>query len=132
MNLHSKICLCTSVFRSSFEISKKDKYLRTEGVIDNAISLQAAEAIAPRSGLKPMDRLGCCNVQVESDCLELVQACNGDNEIWSPRSAILADGFLLAHNIPGINFKHGPREANGVAHFLASRTISRIYLPLFV
>ena len=90
-------------------------------LIDTTISPQAAEAIALMSGLKPVDRLGCRNVQIESDCLELVQACNGDSEISSPHSAIRADCFLLAHNIPGINFKHCPREANEVAHFLARR-----------
>ena len=35
VNLHSKICLYTSVCGSPFEISKKDKYLGTNGVYGN-------------------------------------------------------------------------------------------------
>ena len=56
---------------------------------------------------------------VESDCLEIINACNGESDILAPYSAILADYFQLAHDIPSISFEHCPREANSLAHFLA-------------
>ena len=38
-----------------------------------------------------MEQIGCNPVVLETDCLELCQAYNGDIEIWSPYSVILAD-----------------------------------------
>ena len=72
-------------------------------------------------GLRLIDSVGCRNVQVETDCLELVQACNGETKILSPHSAILTDCFHLAHGVPEISFRHCPRAANKVAHILARR-----------
>jgi hypothetical protein len=63
--------------------------------------------------------MGCASVIVESDSLELIQACNGTIEEWSPYSAIMVDCFNKASSIPGISFQHCPRDANKVAHNLA-------------
>ena len=90
-------------------------------LIDNTLSAQSAEAIALRLGLRLVYAVGCRNIEVESDCEELVHACNGETEIWSPYSGTLADCFHLSHGIPNISFAHCPREANKVAHFLARR-----------
>ena len=43
-----------------------------------------AEAIAIRQGLELVEGLGCQPVIVESDSLEVAQACNGVIEIRSP------------------------------------------------
>ena len=40
-------------------------------------------------------------------------------EILGTNAAILADCFHIAHEIHVICFKHCPRGANGLAHFLA-------------
>ena len=37
-----------------------------------------------------------------------------------PYADVLTDCFHLAHGIPAISFTHCPREANGLAHFLAT------------
>ena len=66
-----------------------------------------------------MNQIGCSNVIVESDCLEVINACNGDLDIQAPYSAILADCFHYAHEISSIRFQHYPREANTLAHTLA-------------
>lgn len=84
-------------------------------LIDNTLSAQSDEAIALPMGLVLVCAVGCCNVQVKSDCLELVQACNGETKIWSLYSAILADSFHLAHGNPDVSFTHCRREANAVA-----------------
>jgi hypothetical protein len=39
-------------------------------------------------------------------------------EVWSPYSAIMVDCFNKASSIPGISFRHCPRDANKVAHNL--------------
>jgi hypothetical protein len=58
-------------------------------------------------------------VLIELDSLELIQACNGTIEIWSPCLAILAECFLKASNINSVYFRHCPRGTNQVAHHLA-------------
>lgn len=70
-------------------------------------------------GLDFLERLGCSNVVIESDSLELIQACNGTIEIWNPYSAIQAECFLKASNILTVSFQHCYREANQVTHQLA-------------
>ena len=86
---------------------------------DHAYNAQAAETLALRRGLQMISDLGCSKVEVESDCLELMDACNGKMDIRGPNSAFLADCFHLAHGITSISFNHCPREANGLPHFLA-------------
>ena len=83
------------------------------------VNAPTAEALALRRGLKLLYEAGCSKVAVESDCLELIDACNGNTEILSPYAPVLADCFQLAHAILSISFSHCPREANGLAHFLA-------------
>ena len=63
--------------------------------------------------------MGCSTVEVESDCLELMDACNGKMDIRGPNSALLADCFHLAHGVSSISYSFCPGEANGLAHFLA-------------
>lgn len=88
-------------------------------VFDHLLDLTIAEAFALQGGLELVESLGCVPVIVESDSLELIQACNGIIEIWSPYTAILADCFQKAQRIGNISFQHCPREANMVAHNLA-------------
>jgi hypothetical protein len=79
----------------------------------------ASEALATREGLSLANRFGCSNVIMESDSMETVDACSG-NEVWrGESSAIFAHCLDLATLIDNVWFKHCPREANGVAHELA-------------
>jgi hypothetical protein len=77
------------------------------------------EVFILRPGLKMLYDASCTKVQVESDCLEHIKACNGNSDILSPYVPVLADCFHLAHVIPSISFPFCPREDNGLAHFLA-------------
>ena len=70
-------------------------------------------------GLRLVESKGCSQIIVESDSPELIEACNGTIELWSPYTAILADCFQIAHAIGDIVFQPCPREAKKTAHNLA-------------
>lgn len=89
----------------------------------------SAEALALRRGLQLVQERGCTRVAMESDCLEIIDACNGEKEIRAPYSAILADCFQFAHEVPSLSFMHCPREANNLAHLLARHAYdSKLFL----
>jgi ribonuclease HI len=55
--------------------------------LENVLNAAAAEALALLRGLELLEQLGCASVVIESDSMELIHACNGEMEIWSPHSA---------------------------------------------
>ena len=57
---------------------------------------------------------------MESVSLEIIEACDGEKDIRAPYSAILADCFQVAHEISDLKFQHCPREANSLAHLVAT------------
>lgn len=87
--------------------------------IPHVASPAMAEARAMREGLSLANRLGCNNVLAESDSLEVIQACTGEDAWWNMSAAIFADCVDLSMTIGKVIFKHCPREANEVAHELA-------------
>ena len=80
--------------------------------MQNLLSAATAEAFGLLKGLELLEQLGCSSVIVESDSMELIQACNGVLEVLSPFSLIMAECFLKASSINGISFQHCPRDAN--------------------
>ena len=87
--------------------------------MSSVLDAGSAEALALLNGLELAEQLGCTKVTLEPDSLELIQACKGELEIFSPYIAILADIFARARMVSEISFAHCPREANRVAHHLA-------------
>jgi ribonuclease HI len=87
--------------------------------INSLLSPATAEAMVIAKGLEFLEQIGVSNVTIESDSLELIQACNSETEIWSPYSVVLADCFMRALSFSSISFDHCPREVNQVAHHLA-------------
>lgn len=87
-------------------------------LFDHVLNTPSADGLALKNGMILADELGCSRVIVESDCLELINACNGVAEILSPYSTILAGCFHPAQRIGSVSFVHCPREANMVAHSL--------------
>jgi hypothetical protein len=85
----------------------------------NMLDVSTAEALALRSGLTLLEKYRCSPTIIESDNMELINACNGREEIWAPYTAILVDCFQIAQQIGDISYQHCPREANRVAHNLA-------------
>lgn len=90
----------------------------TAGPIYHVMDATSAEALAMLKGMELLERLGCSGVVVESDCLQLINACTGDTELFDPFSATLAEIFAKAQAIDGISFQHCKRDANLVAHNL--------------
>jgi ribonuclease HI len=88
-------------------------------MISHVPSASMAEALAIREGLNLIKRLGCCRVQAESDSLETIGACNGEERWWNEASTIFADCVDLVTHIGTVEFKHCPRDANRVPHELA-------------
>ena len=82
-------------------------------------SLELAEAFAMRDGLQLAVKLGCSNVVAESDSIQVVQACTGEEPWWNAAATIFADCVDLVTNIGSVKFSHCLREANQVAHELA-------------
>jgi ribonuclease HI len=80
------------------------------------------EATALLRGLEFLEKIGCSSAYVESDSLELIKGCNGDIEIWSPYTAVLADCFQKPSLMDMVVFQHYSRDANVVAHNLAKVT----------
>uniref|UniRef100_A0A8R7TCJ5 RNase H type-1 domain-containing protein n=1 Tax=Triticum urartu TaxID=4572 RepID=A0A8R7TCJ5_TRIUA len=87
--------------------------------IYHVLDAGSTESLAMLKGFELLERLGCSGVTVESDCLDLVNACTGVIELFGPSSAILVEIFAEAQHIAGISFQHCKRDANLVAHNLA-------------
>jgi ribonuclease HI len=88
-------------------------------LLNDLMSSAQAEAMALLRGLQFLEQIGCSSAYIESDSLELIQACNGDTEVFSPYTAVLADCFQIASTMDLVIFQHCHREANMVAHNLA-------------
>lgn len=85
----------------------------------DVLNAAAAEALAIQRGIALIEDLGCTNVAIESDSLEIIGVYREEREVLSPYAAILADCFTWACRNDGISFHHCYREANPVAHQLA-------------
>ena len=83
-----------------------------------------AEALAMKEGLSLAVHKGCNNVIMESDSLETVEACTGDEVWWNESSVIFTDCVDLDSSVQTIQFKYCPREANQVAHEIAKSSFS--------
>ena len=77
-----------------------------------------------RDGLALAIKLGCNNVVAESDSLDVIQACTGEQSWWSTQAAIFADCVDLVANIGSVKFAYCLREANEVAHELAKNSFT--------
>jgi ribonuclease HI len=83
-------------------------------------SASMAEAAALKEGLLLAISVGCNAIVAESDSLETIEACTGEQVWWNDSSAVYAaDCVDLASTIGSVSFKHIPSEANKVADDLA-------------
>ena len=85
----------------------------------STLDATSVDALAMLKGLELLERLGCTNIIIESDSLELINACKGEVDMFSPYTTTLVECFAKAQTIDGISFEFCPREANQVAHHLA-------------
>lgn len=87
--------------------------------LPKASSALHVELEACRAGLLIAINQGWSDIEVESDCMQLVNALNNPNEDWSEVGRIVEDckSYMMAFNF--ILVRHIFREANCVAHRLA-------------
>jgi ribonuclease HI len=79
-----------------------------------------AEARALRDGLLLAGQLGCNRIEVNSDCMDVVEVMNEGGNSLGPAAAIYEECSFLCRYFSQIVFYHCPREANMAAHVLAS------------
>ena len=78
-----------------------------------------------KQGLILANEMGLHSIQIESDLVEVINACSGQDRIWNEASAIYADCFILAGMIGLVQFSHCFREANVGAHSLAKNAFHK-------
>jgi ribonuclease HI len=61
--------------------------------ISHVSSAMMAKAMAVLHGLIMVNRMGCNSVEIESDSIEVIQFCIGEERIWNDATAIYADIF---------------------------------------
>ena len=84
--------------------SREQKVAGATEPFSHAHDAASTEVLALRRGLLLASEKNCSRVTMESDCLEIIEACNGEKEIRAPYSALLADCFQVAHEIPTVKF----------------------------
>jgi ribonuclease HI len=91
----------------------------TNEFIPHVHSAAMAEAMAMRRGLSLVNQIGCNSVEAESDSIEVIQICKGENRMWNEATAIYSDILAQAASIGSVDFSHCRRDTNTVAHDLA-------------
>jgi ribonuclease HI len=81
-----------------------------------------AEARALKDGLILAGNLGCSRLEVESDCMEVIDVMKNGGNSLGPAAAIYEECSFLCRNFTEVVFAHCPREANRVADSLASNS----------
>jgi ribonuclease HI len=80
-----------------------------------------AEARALRDGFILTSQMGCSKLEVNSDCMEVINIMEQDGNSAGPAAAIYEECAFLARGFAKIIFSHCPRESNRVAHSLAAK-----------
>jgi ribonuclease HI len=79
----------------------------------------SAEARALRDGLILAGQIGCNRIEVNSDCMDVIEVMNQGGNSFGPAAAIYEECSMLCHSFVEVVFSHCPREANMAAHALA-------------
>ncbi|XBH96203.1 hypothetical protein VPH35_086638 [Triticum aestivum] len=78
------------------------------------------EAMAMRDGLFFANSLGLNQIEAESDSLQVINFCNGQERWWDEAAALFAECVDISTSIGKVIFKHCIRSCNQVAHVLAN------------
>ncbi|XP_062021254.1 uncharacterized protein LOC133737772 [Rosa rugosa] len=79
-----------------------------------------SELLALKNGLEMLQAMQITKVVVESDCQVAVQAVSNEFSDLSPFSALIAEVKGLLSDSEDVCIRFSPRQANTVAHRLAS------------
>ena len=92
-----------------------------------------AELIAIQHGLQMVQAFHWDSVIVETDCMQAVTTLTSSIEDLSPLGALISDIKASIHSIPNCSIVFAPREANVVAHRLASHGYeNNVHMDWFV
>ena len=81
-----------------------------------------AEAYALRDGLILAGQIGCNRIEVNSDCVEVIDVMKNGGNSLGPAAAMYEECTLLCRSFTKVIFSHCPREANMAAHVIASHS----------
>jgi ribonuclease HI len=79
----------------------------------------SAEAMGFRDGVLLAGQVGCNIIEVNSDCIEVIDTMNEGGNSLGPAAAIYEECNFLGRNFTDASFIHCPREANGAVDLLA-------------
>jgi hypothetical protein len=88
-------------------------------VITHMNSASMAEALAMQYGLELANSIGRGAIEVESDALEVIQYCTGEERMWNKATAIYANCLSTAGSIGKVDFVYCLRDCNKAAHSIA-------------
>jgi hypothetical protein len=87
-----------------------------------------AEARALRDGLLLAVLMGCNKIEVNSDCMDVVDVMKNGGNSLGPGAAIYEECSFLCRNFSEVLFLHCPREANMTTNGLATRSETLLIL----
>ncbi|KQK16265.2 hypothetical protein BRADI_1g27874v3 [Brachypodium distachyon] len=91
--------------------------------IENVADAPTAEAIALRDGLLLAGQVGCNRLEINSDCMEVVQTMLDGGKSIGPAAVIYEECSFLVRGFGFVSLNHCPRESNLVAHTLARQAV---------
>jgi ribonuclease HI len=89
--------------------------------IEHVGDASTAEARALKDGLVLAGQMGCSKLEVNSDCMEVINTMTQEGNSAGPAAAIYEECAFLARGFAKVTFSHCPRESNIVAHNLAAK-----------
>ncbi|XP_071680144.1 uncharacterized protein [Lolium perenne] len=75
----------------------------------------SAEAMGLHDGLLLAGQVGCNRIEINSDCIEVIETMNDGGNSLGPAAAIYEECNFLGRNFAVAKFAHCPREANVAA-----------------
>jgi hypothetical protein len=88
-------------------------------VITHMNSASMAGALAMQYGLELANSIGRGAIEVESDALEVIQYCTGEERMWNEATAIYANCLSTAGSIGKVDFVYCLRDCKKAAHSIA-------------
>ena len=85
-------------------------------------SALVAEALAIREGLFLTSSCYCDQVIIESDCLQLIEACQNNSWLWQV-DFIIEDIFTIQRSFAECGLVWAAREGNELAHHVAKLSL---------
>ena len=83
---------------------------------------ETAEARGLKDGLILANNTGCNKVEIQADCMDVIQTMQQGGNSLGPAAAIYEECAFLCRNFISVKFCHCPREANMAADLLATKS----------